>query len=424
MAAPSHNDRFEKFPSLPTEIRLLIWRMARRPRLVEIVPGVARLPLPQAANPPVVGEDTRRSAEFLKLTVVPAARAPAVLHANQEARYETLPGYYLVRFPTLCPDYMVRTPRFLFHPEIDTLRLATWCLCHDGRPPAPSHWVSDIHPPACGSLDGLVRALGMSSEGQFRLVNSILSPYDEGVTAAAETAQAQLALQPSLSSTGKWESWAQNLVHLAFDASLFLKLADYNDPRSIWAFFNTRTACDEITALLETSESLRTCTITMASAPLSPAAPRFPLPGDAEVTQTYNVRAVRIAKKHRSASREPRLVQDGAVMIYHDARPPAPGSKDLAIFELVDEDQQRLFTRRVGGATALARRISWLIRTAPGPRAWLRILAPVDANTAFRDSFSGDMKMLLTEWLLLEQHTSKRRLAAVCHGICMPDYGF
>ncbi len=162
----------------------------------------------------------------------------------------------------------------------------------------------------------------------------------------------------------------------------------------------------------------------MESAPRSNEAPRFPLPGDAEVTQTYNVRAIRIARKPLSLSREPKLQEDRAVLIHHGIRPLAPGLNDLAIFELLDAGQSDLFTRVPGGLTAMARRMSWLIRTAPGPRAWLRIVPLIHPNATFGVYFLSDMRMLLTEWMLLESQTRSRRLAAVCHGLCMPDYGF
>ena len=408
--------RFERFQNLPTEIRLMIWRLATTPRTIEIVTRRTRIDIGPSWM-------EHRFEWVTRMMLSPGTRPPAVLAINRESRYEALPAYSLAKFPSVAPQPFLQTPLFRFNPELDTLRLATWCRCHDRAPRHPEEW----NRPGwhCVTTEKLMVALRLNLDDEPTPIPLDGSIWDTDISHVHVPGQPEPRIP--------FRSWQRNLVHLSFDASLFFKIADSLHPGTP-TMMQTRRTCDELTVFLEGAAALRTCTITMASAPLSSAALRFPLPGDAEVTQAYNVRAVRIARRSPIAAagpggaREPRLAHDRAVLIYHDPPRHRGGSlaaphHDLAIFELLDAPQCAAFTAPQGGQTALARRMSWLIRTAPGPRSWLHVLPPINPDAAFRASFRTDLEMLMTEWMLLESCTRLRRLSAVCHGICMPDYG-
>ncbi|KAL4861135.1 hypothetical protein BDV12DRAFT_180679 [Aspergillus spectabilis] len=397
MGAAAQLDNFELFPLLPTEIRLLIWRMARHGRVVEITPELTDRPACFEPNSPY------RQAIWTRVTRMHISGSPpAGLLINRESRAEMLSSYKLVTFPDEhdASGATIPTAKFYFEPEIDTLRLSTRCLCHDTRgEPYVAMASPDVDPVL---ISCVIRPLMVSIEGDIQ------GFHEKGLEIPKKV--------PG------WTSWPSSLCHLTFDAALLCKTRslgrDMAPVKSVWGAL--------LESLVSRPRMIRTVTITMVSIqnPLCEAR-QFPHPGESDATQAYNVSAVRIARRPPAASlRDPNLRRDGAMLYYTDHHHGTSEEEPFAIFELFDEEQRRLFNCP-SGKTALARRVDWLMRAAPHTTTSLWNITPNSGNElAFRSSISSDVRILINEWMARMDDAETQRLPAVCHGVCMPDYGY
>jgi hypothetical protein len=379
---------------------------------------------------------------------------PSITLVNRESRAETLVYYLLLSFPTVESADRFLPTRFRFNPSIDTLRLAGRCVNHpasgggdgdqSGPPEAMTHG-RPAQPSACLRIGGTARCRGsgievLNGEGRERDVR-------EG-RASALRITIPTGAPPPLPTL--LPTWADLLCHLAFDASLFSADASWGgegggggvapDPdrqglsQGDWGNLMT---------FVGNSPSMRTVTITMASAPArASSAPKFPFPDDPDESQTHNVRTMRIAPKptppepdsdsppdggcgpepqgpggsdHRDAS----LEEDG-VFAFYEGSITTFRKKNLAIFEVLDPEQAALLTDPDRGPNALALRASWLMRAMRAPPPWKIVPRP----NGSRDRLHGNLALWLHDWVISEKSVNTTRLAAICHGMCVPNYGF
>lgn len=95
-------DKFELFPRLPIELRLLVWKMTLEPRKISISPIYD------------TGKDWGGKRHVIGLKS--GAPAPAVLHITQESRSFGLSHYY-----TLLQDYRLMNRVVYAEPKLDTV---------------------------------------------------------------------------------------------------------------------------------------------------------------------------------------------------------------------------------------------------------------------------------------------------------------
>ncbi|KAF4636701.1 hypothetical protein G7Y89_g1396 [Cudoniella acicularis] len=115
IAPDEQGPRFERFPELPTEIRLKIWREAAEPRIVEIcqdLDSYAKEAKERGEEEPNVDD-----APFYSSTKI-----PSIFRVNQESRSVALQEYPL-SFPN-----GEHPARIYFNPGVDTLYFPAWCF--------------------------------------------------------------------------------------------------------------------------------------------------------------------------------------------------------------------------------------------------------------------------------------------------------
>ncbi|CZR60178.1 uncharacterized protein PAC_10074 [Phialocephala subalpina] len=109
-------DKFEPFPKLPIELRLLIWKMTFKPRKIRVA---------------LVCESLRYSWDRGVVGLESRTRAPSVLHVSQESRLVGLQHYF-----ALLRDHQRTHCVIYVNPEIDTVAL------YQGR---KDNWLSSHH---------------------------------------------------------------------------------------------------------------------------------------------------------------------------------------------------------------------------------------------------------------------------------------